>query len=525
MDTDMGTNVIHERGQAFSGNAPRSGFLQGLIIAGLVSGVLLMAPAYGASWDFTPRVTVSETYSDNVDLVSSGEEDDLITEISPGFSLSRNSGRLDLSVNYSLQTLYYADREDEDEVNQRLAGNAKAELARELLFLDANTSISQSIVDARSARPVDTITGSDNVTDVRSHSVSPYLTPRFGNFASGLFRYRFNTVDAGDTVSDTESHVVSANLRSGRAFSALAWSVDYQQSKEDRDGGNDVDQERANADASFRLNSQLSLIAEAGKYDNDFDSVETVQNGSYWGAGFNWIPSRYWSISAMSGNNFETGTLRVNPTNRTNFTTTYRSRDVGLNPGITWTGAFSHRTRRSTWELGYLEDTQTVQQLFAELVRVGVFQQFNEEGELVNQFLVPEFRLSLTDEVIERKRANAGITFRTGKSNLGLQLFNERRNSLGTIGDEEESSRGLIASWRWRYTGRTTTNLRGSWQRTEFSSDGREDDLWYLDANVQHQLGRSLNASLAYRFTENESTDAASEYDENRVIARMSMSF
>ena len=45
-------------------------------------------------WDITPRITVAEVYSDNINLDDDDKEYDLVTEISPGISVHGESARL-----------------------------------------------------------------------------------------------------------------------------------------------------------------------------------------------------------------------------------------------------------------------------------------------------------------------------------------------------------------------------------------------------------------------------------------------
>ena len=102
------------------------------------------------SWEIQPRVALSEIYTDNVDLNPSGQEDDdLITEVTPGISLFRESSRLKVDVNYQAQVLKFVNEDDADKVNHGLDGSVSAELAEDFLFVDASGNVSQAIVDNR----------------------------------------------------------------------------------------------------------------------------------------------------------------------------------------------------------------------------------------------------------------------------------------------------------------------------------------------------------------------------------------
>ena len=46
------------------------------------------------AWTITPRVSISETFTNNVGLTSTGQQSEQITEISPGVKISVDSARL-----------------------------------------------------------------------------------------------------------------------------------------------------------------------------------------------------------------------------------------------------------------------------------------------------------------------------------------------------------------------------------------------------------------------------------------------
>ncbi|MFN2339148.1 MAG: outer membrane beta-barrel protein, partial [Gammaproteobacteria bacterium] len=236
--------------------------------------------------------------------------------------------------------------------------------------------------------------------------------------------------------------------------------------------------------------------------------------GSYWGAGATWTPNRYLSMTAMEGDRFSSASVSLMPSQRTSLLVSYRERDVGFNPGAVWNGRFQHKTRRSVWQLNYLEDTQTTQRL---LITGPVFLGRNQDGSL--GLFVPEDSLSLTDEVFERKRAQGSVSYQTGKSTLALAVYRERRDFLLGTAVGEESAHGGLAEWQWQFTGHTQAILQGNWERIDFRDVNREDDYWYLDLMLTRTLSRLTTASVGYRHTRNDSSLDTAEYTENRILA------
>ena len=53
----------------------------------VIIGIFIVTTTHAADWQVTPRVSMSETYTDNVTAAPSDEQSDFITEISPGVNL------------------------------------------------------------------------------------------------------------------------------------------------------------------------------------------------------------------------------------------------------------------------------------------------------------------------------------------------------------------------------------------------------------------------------------------------------
>jgi hypothetical protein len=80
----------------------------------LISIFLLGSNAFAAQYNFTPRVTAKETYTDNVFLTDKNTEDDFITEASAGgtFSILGKTSGMDLSFDPGYR--WYADNTSKD---------------------------------------------------------------------------------------------------------------------------------------------------------------------------------------------------------------------------------------------------------------------------------------------------------------------------------------------------------------------------------------------------------------------------
>jgi uncharacterized protein (PEP-CTERM system associated) len=498
----------------------------------------LVSPAVNAGqWDITPRLSLAQIYTDNVDLEPEDEQDAYITEISPSISVNGRGGRFQANIDYRMQNFFSSEDNFSPSTSHQLNANTNTEFARNLFFLDADARAGQAIIDSSGRQSRNNYTNNSNRTDFLSGSISPYLTPHFGTYADATLRYTHDRVlySKGDA-SDSRTNRFQADIVNGRRFSLLSWAGNYSYRKESRDSGSasDVTYENASGNARFRLTRYFSLLGQAGWTNDDFQSSEDFDNGTYWAVGGFWQSSRFYSLQALTGNNLTTATLGLFPTRRTEFTINYRDREVGTNPGEVWTFRFSHYTRRSTWSASYTEDTTTSQQRQLE-EQEGFLLIDPETGEpnpdpqpgdvVVIAPLGPTTTLS--DEVEERKRGQGTVGFNTGKSGLRATVFYEERKFLESL--DEEESRGIRGSWNWRFAPRTSSTLTASFERTTNDRDDRDEsgdnDNWYVEASVRHRLATDLNGSLTYRFERQDSDDGRNDYDENSLIARLTATF
>jgi uncharacterized protein (PEP-CTERM system associated) len=339
-----------------------------------------------------------------------------------------------------------------------------------------------------------------------------------------------------DSVSNSLENRFDANLVSGRKFGPLSWFANYTFDDINRSKTSDARYQNADGEARYFINRKFSLVAQAGWADNDFQSNEEIENGSYWAVGGFWQPARYYSLQALSGKNLDTVTVGVYPGRRTSLQVIWRDRKVGLNPGSAWFGTFRHRTRRTTWSARYIEDTTTQQQ--TQLDEGGfTFQGVDpltgdsnpnpQPGDLV--VIVPSGPItSLTNEVEERKRGSGSVGMKTGKTGLIFTVFREQRRFLTSL--REEDTTGFSSSINRRVAPRTNAVLTGSWQRIEDDDPSGtrnigDRDFWYIDAQLRRQIRPRLDGMVGYSFTRQDSDREVDSYDENRLEARITAYF
>lgn len=469
---------------------------------------LLVVPgvSVAAEWKVTPTLNLMETYSDNIGLAPRGREtDEFITQINPGISLQGTGRRLTLNLNYTMQNLFYLKNDQRNRINHQLNSNATATLIEDKLFVDGGVSIRQQPTSLTGPISFDNLSLINNRTNVTTYRISPYLRHAFDSFAVSEVRYGYNKVDFGTRGFDSESNQYSARLSSGPSFNRVPWGLSYNQTIINYDASRipDTKFEVVTGQLSYILSRKFSVFANGGYEDNDYAFAAGRQrpSGPFWNAGATW-----------------------SPTTRTSLRASYGKRFFGNNYSLNLT----HKTRNSSWQLSYVEDTVTMRQLLFEQ-RFGLvfIDPITSRPTTDTRTAIPfvfEFNAPfLTNDVFIRKRWQGSAGYRLKRNDLNLTLFKEHREFQTR--PETQDIWGGQATWGLQFGPYTKLAVGSGLQRLDLPFQGRKDDLWNLTASVSRNLQPNLTGAIEYRYLMRDSNVSSAEYRENRITARIGMTF
>ncbi|MFO7737461.1 MAG: outer membrane beta-barrel protein [Desulfatiglandaceae bacterium] len=139
-------------------------------------------------YEFTPSISVSETYDDNIYLDSFDETSDYITSVSPGLSLRGLSPQGELEIAYTPTFVWYG-KEDQNDTVRHLGALSFGQSLTQHLRVDLSNAY------IFSEEPIET---TEEVTGVRRTLDERFPYQR--NTFEGSFRYLFgpeNTITAG----------------------------------------------------------------------------------------------------------------------------------------------------------------------------------------------------------------------------------------------------------------------------------------------------------------------------------------
>ncbi len=498
-------------------------------LAGAFSVLAVLAfapPAQAVDWLFDASVGASATYTDNVNQSPSDEEDSLVLQVSPGFTLrTEGSRRMRATIAYSLTGVARFGGGDDTDLNHNLNAAGSAELVEDFFFIDASARVSQELISLLGS-PADAAINDSNRATTGSWDISPYIKHRFGSYADFQARYSTGgTLFEDDVLSDLYSDTFSASLTSGTRFKDLSWGLDYSYRDVSEQDSNGIDgshtYEVANLSLGYALTRKFRLIGSVGHEWIDYEeaSAEDLDH-SMWDAGFAWTPSRRTSLQATAGERF--------------FGNTY---DVSA----------SYRARTSSWTVGYTEDVNDISQTTLTEGTVYLYlcpgpnpgdpPVFVESPFLVSPApgcillgsqaaLIP----SLAEGLYVSKTFRAGVNWGVRKVSYSINAFDIRRVYL-LENDAEDRSQGVNLGVNYRLDPLTSMfgNLAMEWTEDPATLSGlafdREDELLTFTLGVTRQFGRDLTGALTFRHYQRNSNDPTAEYTENNITASANMSF
>ncbi|MEQ9058216.1 MAG: TIGR03016 family PEP-CTERM system-associated outer membrane protein [Gammaproteobacteria bacterium] len=444
-------------------------------------------------WEITPRLSLEETYTDNVRLVEDGERGDFITSITPGLSVRGVSSRLVTNVDYNLQQLLYGHVTDFDSTNHQLQGDAFATVLPDWLFFDSSARMSQQNIDNRRLFTNNNRGPGDNRRDVLSYEFSPRVEHTFGSWVSLRALYGYQRVAQSGGGANTNAFVNGGSsdenrwevtLASGSRFARTPVSLSFSDREVEFDSGRVNELRSYSGQGSYILNRKWRLTASGGYDENTFPTNRGNNSGPYWLIGGTWTPSPRTTLTGNWGERF--------------FGTTYNIDGT-------------HTHRRWTITGSYSESIQTVNQFERELLLVPLLDPFGQpifDPVTSSEIVVPIEVPSLTDDVFLNKSVSVGLNYRLRRGSLGLRYF--RFDQEFQSGNLDELNQGASFSSSWDLSSRLRWSFNLTWRSvaqsgtiTGAGQGAGDGDFWTVGPVVSYDLGPHTTARLRYEYTRN----------------------
>lgn len=473
--------------------------------------VLIPGHANAGNWELTPRLNVSETYSDNIALESSNsKESDFVTSIAPGIRLTGAGGRMAVSLDYSLRQQMYRRKSSANGDSHQLSGTLDSELYEQMVFLDSKVSFSQQNISNQQSLSSDNINTTGNRQDVMAFSVRPIFKHHFGAYADAEVSNNFSYIETDVGTANSKANNLIARLTSGSRFALAPWSLEYRREEIDHESGVNNKFTSATANVQYVFDRKYSGSFTYGVDDNSFATSGTENDGTRWNISGIWTPSSRTRLEIGYGDRYS---------------------------GSSYNFSLIHTSRRTLWAASYSETTTSTRTLLAERVFVTYGELLSSLGSDVQDLIdsgqvtrdaaaevVESYDLPVqSTEVLVNKAFNGSMSWRGRRSNLRVGVF--RSELIPQISMTGQKIVGLNMSADRKVRKDTTVGAGTSWSKTKFSSDGRTDESWNVLFNMDHAISRSLSANLVVSRNLRSSTAGGDGYNENRANASLNVLF
>jgi hypothetical protein len=459
--------------------------------AGILAGIVaLCQPAIAGDWDFQPRVTVTELFTDNVNLTQNDRESDFITIVRPGFSLERTgAARSHLSIDYSFDYSHYLRDKSRKDTHQYLDAEAGAEVFEDVFFVDGFASINQATISNTAGESATAITDTNNRTQVISTTINPNVRHHFRNWADYRFDYVLSNVRVADeSIDSTVTQRYGSTLTSGRDFAFLNWSAETRAQTTDHRGADRTDERRL-AQLTLRYVDRILFQPTASiGYEKIEDNTLLEQpDGLIWSVG---------------------GLFRPGP--RTDVQVSYGQRYGDSNTSLDASYAIGPKT---TVRVTYSQALETSQSLsLSELTSPTAGLSQSNTG------------FSLTNNAFRQSDFTAELEAERGRNDYRFELRHSEREtdadgSMNTV----QSARAV---WQRDLTRELDGTLNLGYRTTDFGpTQNRVDDFITYGIDFNYRLQSDLRATIGYTGTRRISTQSGSSYNENAVSFSLTAQF
>lgn len=520
MDTDMKSSKL-DRFQTVG--IP----LAGLLV--LATGVSAYAQEVGAggatkrSVAVTPRVSVTETLTNNVRLDSVGQKSEQITEISPGIRVSVDGARLKTYFDYSLSKVIYAQSSSPSRTQNGLTTFGSLEAIDNWAFLDFSGSISQQAVSAFGPQSIDNTSVNANRAEVSSYRLSPYVRGALGSWANYEARYsRSITSSDSATASDVTSGDATVRISGSSAFRKLGWSADASQQNVDYSAGRSTESGRMSFGLTYAVSPQLSLSANGGRESNNFTSLDRQSYGTS-GVGVNWSPSQTTKFSATRDNRSFGSAHSVRFDHRTPRTAWSFTDSKGVSNTPNQTGIAS---LGSVYDLLFNQFASLEPDPIARAQLVNAYLQAN--GISPNAIVTSSFLASALSLQRTQNLSFALLGIRDTITFMASRGESSRLDTISTGLDDFDTSalirqRGFSVNYSHRLTPAYSLGVLASQQTTSGSASGLDTTLRSLNVNVTGKVTKKATASVGARRVI--SSSSTKPYTETAVTGNLNVQF
>ena len=480
------------------------------------------------AWRIVPSISTDLTYTDNVRLVNSNKQSDLVTRLAPGILVEGRGGHVTGSFDFRWQQYAYLNDSQRNNQQKSLKANGKVELIDQWLYVDGAGSISQQPVSAFGTQVANNDLLNSNRTEASSYQWSPYIQGRLWNAADYTLRFTGSRTksDQGELSvgSGNTSRAWSGRLAGDTSLASLGWSVDFQRQQQNRSTARDTESKRVTGSLQYMVDPQVRLRGTLGRESDDYGSTQS-QSRTVRGLGVEWAPTERTNISLNKEKRSFGDSYNASFKHRTALTAWMFSQSRNINTPSDQ----NFTTLSSAFDLLNLQLTSSIPDPITRAQQVNL---------LLQQAGIPPdaqaFGSIVTSRIYIARRREASFIL-TGSTNIvTLSADRSDNQSLGTGGSIADDftlspniqQSGFTTSWAHKLSPDTAVTLNGRRSRNTGSASNLDTRVNSLSLLLTTKLGPKTSATVGLRRTHSDSESAtANSYDEQALTGSLFVTF
>ena len=503
---------LDARAQVEIGSASADANVPGLSPPGVASGRFVV-----------PRISVSETVTDNVNLVTVGKQSEQITEISPGIRISRDVGRIRGYFDYALNGRFLAQNTSASSFQNALSANGVLELIEHRAFIDVTAGIGRQTVSANGVQSAAGQVVVGNQTESTNYRISPYVRGNLSQWADYEMRVSFaNSASNNAASSQVSDRQVDLSLKSSRTGARLGWTLSANTVSTGYSLARTTESDSLLGGLTYAVTPQLNVSATLGTESNNYTTPDKAANTTS-SLGLNWSPTQLTRVSL----------------NR-------QIRPFGESFGIN----LSTRGPRTVWQYSDTQDVTTTPAQLSYGSLGNVYDIFNAQFEtiepdaikraaLVEAFLVsnginPKAQIIggfLTSAISLQRRQNLSLALlgvRSTVTFLATRSTTSRLDTISTAIDDLSNSSlvqqsGFSVNWGHRLTPQSALNVNLAAQNSSSSTGLGDSSTRSASVGLSTRLGQKTTAIVNARRVVSDSS--AAPYNETAITGTLSVQF
>jgi uncharacterized protein (PEP-CTERM system associated) len=468
----------------------------------------------------TPKVTVTETWTDNVRLTSNGQTE-RITEVTPGLRIDVNKARLKGFIDYALSGIAYANSTLVNRSINSLSSNLQLEAIDDSLFVDATGTIAQQAASAFGAQSIDNTSINSNRTEVSTYRISPHAKGDLGGFATYTARLaRSTTSSGGANAVSTATNEMSLSINGDIGTSRLEWAVDVKNQDSNYSTGRSVENFRALLVLAYGITPNLKVSTQVGTETDNYTSLNRATNPVH-GFGFRWTPLEATKLSAILLRHSYGDTYTLSFDHRSGRAVWHflDSQEVTASANLQDAGKFS-----SAYDLYYAQFTAVepdpvarAQLVNAYLQTYGISPGTAIGAGFVSSSLIFQHRQQLSFALLGKRDT---VTF------IASQAESNRLDALTSAIDDFTTSpfvrqQGWSTNFAHRLTPDYTFGVLVSRINTAGALSNQSTSLRNVNLSLTGKVGKRSSATIGMRKVDSESS--ANPYSESAVTASLNL--